>query len=147
MLFSHDRAQIREVFFQAWRHYRDQRPLDGVEKRIVTIALRHPEYHTILESPDIYHDSDYLPETGKTNPFLHMGMHITIEEQLALDQPKGIQHYYQQLLIHTPDDHAVQHKIMECLSEILWQAQRNHTLPNDVAYLACLDGITTGKGV
>lgn len=137
-LYGHDRGEIREVFFRAWRHYRTQHPLEGIERLIVDIALRHPEFHKILDLPDGYHDSDYLPQTGQTNPFLHMGMHITIEEQLALNQPKGILELYRQLLQQTPDEHAAQHQMMDCLGEMLWQAQHRQITPSDSVYLDCL---------
>ena len=124
MFFGQDRRQLREVFFRAWQRHRENLPLEGVEPLIVTVALRHPEYHPLLDDPARAEDRDYLPEAGQTNPFLHLGMHIAIEEQLALDQPHGIRAQYQRLLARLADEHAVQHHIMECLGEWLWRAGR-----------------------
>lgn len=137
-MYGQDRAQLREIFFRAWRHYRAQLPLEGIEKIIVEVALRHPEYHGALDNPDRYQDRDYLPESGITNPFLHLGMHIAIEEQLATDRPIGVRAHYQQLVQKTGDVHAAQHAMLECLGEMMWQAQRSGTTPNDADYLACL---------
>lgn len=155
MLFSQDRRQLREVFFRAWQRHREHQSLEGVESLIVAVALRHPEYHALLEHPEQAEDRDYPPDAGQTavqgrtnaarggtlaaaNPFLHMGMHIAIEEQLALDQPRGIRDRYQQLRIQVGDEHTAQHHIMECLGEWLWRAGREDTAPAESEYLDCL---------
>ncbi len=142
MFVSQDRTQTREVFFRAWRAHRAGQPLAGVEQLIVQVALRHPEYHALLDRPEHARDRDYALESGQTNPFLHLGLHIAIEEQLSLDQPRGIRGYYQKLLQQLPDEHAVQHRMMECLGEMLWRAQRDATAPEESDYLACLRRLT-----
>ncbi|MDH5513112.1 MAG: DUF1841 family protein, partial [Gammaproteobacteria bacterium] len=119
MFVGQDREQTREVFFRAWRAHHEGRPLEGVEKLIVQVLLRHPEYHPVLENSEMARGRDFFPESGETNPFLHLGMHIAIEEQLSLDQPRGVRACYQALLEKMPDDHAVQHRFMECLGEML----------------------------
>lgn len=145
MLLGQDRRQTREVFFRAWQRHRENLPLEGVEPLIVAIALRHPEYHALLESPAQAEDRDYLPEGGQTNPFLHMGMHIAIEEQLTLDQPRGIRAQYQRLCARLADEHTVQHHIMECLGEWLWHAGRGSAAPPpETDYLDCLARLAGG---
>ncbi len=138
MFFGQDRRQLREVFFRAWARHCQNLPLDGIETLIVSVAQRHPEYHALLEDPARYDDRDYPPEAGQTNPFLHMAMHIAIEEQLALDQPRGVRDRYRQLLARFPDEHAAQHPMMECLGEWLWRASRDGAPPPESAYLDCL---------
>ena len=138
MFAGQDRGKTREVFFRAWSAWRQGRPLEGVEKLIVQVALRHPEYHALLEQPDVLRERDFSPASGETNPFLHLGMHIAIEEQLALGQPAGIRDYYRIMLKRLPDDHAVQHRIMECLEEMLWQADRRTAAQQEATYLECL---------
>ena len=138
MLTGQDRGQTREVFFRAWRAHREGQPLEGVEKLIVQVVLRHPEYHSLLEHPEPARERDYFPESGETNPFLHLGMHIAIEEQLSIDQPRGIRGYYQKILMRLPDEHVAQHHMMECLGEMLWQASRQATAPLETVYLDCL---------
>lgn len=138
MFAGQDRGQTRAVFFRAWRAHREGRPLAGVEKLIVQIALQHPEYHALLNQPETARDRDYFPDSGAANPFLHLGMHIAIEEQLSVDQPPGIRGYYQTMLKRLPDDHAVQHRMMDCLGEMLWQANRQAVTPSEAVYLECL---------
>ena len=138
MFAGQDRGQTREVFFRAWRAHREGHPLEGVEKLIVQVVLRHPEYHALLEHPEPARERDYFPESGETNPFLHLGMHIAIEEQLSIDQPRGIRGYYRKILMRLPDEHAAQHHMMECLGEMLWQANRQATAPQETVYLDCL---------
>ena len=142
MLIGQDRAQTREVFFRAWRAHREGRPLEGVEKLIVQVVLRHPEYHSILEESDSVRERDYFPETGDSNPFLHLGLHIAIEEQLSIDQPTGIRGHYRNLLSRHPDEHAVQHRMMECLADMLWQSRQQAAAPSESAYLDCLRRLT-----
>jgi hypothetical protein len=138
MFAGSDRTQTRAVFFRAWRAHREGRALQGLESLIVQVILRHPEYHALLDRPEDARERDYPPQTGQTNPFLHLGLHIAIEEQLALDQPRGIRARYQQLLQQLPDEHAVQHRMMECLEEMLWRAQRDARAPEESVYLSCL---------
>jgi len=102
------------------------------------VLLRHPEYHSTLEQSEATRERDYFPETGDTNPFLHLGMHIAIEEQLSIDQPSGIRGLYQKLLSQHPDEHALQHYMMDCLGEMLWQANRQASAPQETVYLDCL---------
>lgn len=145
MLLGQGRRQTREVFFRAWAKHREHQPLEGVESLIVAVALRHPEYHALLEHPVHVEDRDYLPEGGQMNPFLHMGMHIAIEEQLALDQPRGIRAQYQRLRARLADEHAAQHHIMECLGEWLWRAGRDGAAPPpETDYLDCLARLAGG---
>lgn len=136
-----DRAQMREVFFRAWKKYRDKLPLEGIEKIIVDVAVRHPEYHDVLAQPERYSDADYSPDTGATNPFLHLTMHVAIQEQLAIDQPPGIRARYQQLLQRERDEHAALHILLECLGEMMWQAQRQRQTPDPEIYFACIDRV------
>ncbi len=138
-MFTQDRKQIRGLFFRAWHNYRNGLPLEGIEKIIIDVALRHPEYRIHLENAERYEDRDYSPEMGMTNPFLHMGMHIAIEEQLSIDRPAGIRSRYQNILKRAGNTHAAQHQMIECLGEMLWQAQRNRTPPDEAVYFACLE--------
>jgi hypothetical protein len=141
MLYGQDRRELRAVFFRAWRKHLDAQALEGAERTIVAVALRHPEYHKLLENTETGPERDWLPEQGE-NPFLHLGLHIAIEEQLALDQPHGIRAHYAELCRQAPDEHSAQHRIMECLGETLWQAQRAGMPPDAQSYLDCLTRLT-----
>lgn len=145
-MYGTDRARLRDVFFQAWRRHRAGQPVGGIERMVVDVALRHPEYQRLLEDPAAHVDRDFDPAFGQTNPFLHLGMHIAIEEQLSIDQPRGVRAHYDRLRLRLADEHAAQHVMMECLGEMLWQAQSTGADPSEAVYLECLgkaDGSTT----
>lgn len=137
-MFTHDRKNLREVFFHAWQRYRNGLPLEGVEQLIVAVAQRHPEYQPILDDSERFADRDYSPELGETNPFLHMSMHIAIAEQLSIDQPRGVRAHFRTILAQTGDEHETEHRMMECMGEMLWQAGRAGTAPDEKVYLDCL---------
>ncbi len=137
MLFSNDRRQLRLTFQTAWRKRREGLPLEPLEAIIADVVALHPEYHRFIESEAAL-DRDWLPEQGESNPFLHMGMHIAIHEQLTTDRPPGIAAAYRAAVARSGEPHAVEHRFMECLGEALWQAQRNGTAPDEAAYLRCL---------
>ena len=142
-MYGQDRARLREVFFQAWERHCQGQALEGVERLIVAVAWRHPEYRAILEQPARYRDSDYQPGEEE-NPFLHMAMHIALEEQLGLDRPAGLRDSYRRLVIRAGDEHRAQHLAIDCLREVLWQAQQTHSAPDEQALLACLQRMGEG---
>lgn len=137
-MFNPSREQVRQFFFDAWRQYRHGTPLTGMDAHAVNIALMHPEYHGILDAPERYLNREWTPEDGQTNPFLHMSMHLAIEEQLSIDQPPGVVAAMQKLVAQNADRHAAQHVAMECLGEMVWRAQRDGTAPDALQYLDCL---------
>lgn len=137
-MFSQDRKQLRRMFFTAWQKHLKQQAMDPLEELIAAIVRQHPEYHAMLNDPAIHLDKDFTPEMGQTNPFLHMAMHIAIQEQLATRRPAGILELYQTLLTDRGDPHEAEHQMMECLGQMIWQAQRSNTPPNEETYLACL---------
>ncbi|MFA7558131.1 MAG: DUF1841 family protein [Hydrogenophaga sp.] len=140
MIFSNDRTALRRTFQTAWQKRVEGKPLEPLEAIIADVIALHPEYQRIVQQPDAL-DRDWSPELGETNPFLHMGMHIALHEQLAARRPAGINEAYSAALMKLGDPHAVEHRFMECLGETLWQAQRNGTPPDDVSYLRCLQAI------
>lgn len=137
-MFSPTRDQARQFFFDAWRKYRDGAALEGLETVAVEMMLLHPEYHGVLDDPTRFLARDYTPEEGATNPFLHLSMHMAIGEQLSIDQPAGLRAEYQRLLAGRGDRHHALHAVLECLGEVVWQAQRNGTGPDGEAYLECV---------
>lgn len=137
-MFNPSREQVRQFFFDAWRKYRQGAPLEGLESMVVEIALMHPEYHAVLDDPAQFLERDYTPEEGQANPFLHLSMHLAIAEQLSVDQPPGIRAEYERLAAARGDNHEALHLILDCLGEVVWQAQRNQTMPDAEAYLECL---------
>ena len=138
MLFSQDRNQLRQYYCDVWRKHRAGEVLEPLEAQIRDVILLHPEYHALLEDVDRALDRDYLPESGETNPFLHMALHLAIYEQLATDRPAGIRALVLQARGRWPDMHALEHRMLECLAETLWQSQRDGKPPDEAAYLRCL---------
>jgi Domain of unknown function (DUF1841) len=138
-VYGNDRSSMRKVFFNAWDKYRQSLPLEGIEQRLIEIILQHPEYHTVLENRERYLDHDWSPEQGETNPFMHMSMHVSIEEQLATNSPRGIGEHYQRVLNSEGDRHAAMHSMMDCLAEAIWKAQRYETTNLEETYLECLE--------
>jgi hypothetical protein len=133
-MYGNDPVQYRRFFCEAWRKQRAGEVLQPLEDMVARIVAQHPEYHRLLEDPAIL-EQDYTPEAGQTNPFLHMGLHIAIQEQLAADRPPGIREIYQALTRRLVDSHEVEHRMTECLAEGIWEAQRNGTQPDEAAYL------------
>lgn len=138
MLFGNDRTALRRFYVEAWRKLCADEPLEPLERQVAEVVRQHPEYHALLEDGDALLDRDFTPEQGQTNPFLHMGMHIAIHEQLATGRPAGVIECYHTLVQKYGDTHAAEHRMMECLGEQLWQAQRDGTAPQEQSYLACL---------
>lgn len=134
MIYGNDPAQYRRFFHETWRKHRERLALEPLEDLVAQIIAAHPEYHALLENPDKI-DQDYAPETGRSNPFLHMGLHIAIQEQLAADRPVGIRGIYQGLMQRHADPHAVEHRMAECLAEGIWEAQRKGAAPDENIYL------------
>jgi len=138
MLYSQDRNQLRQVFFQVWEKQQSGQILDAMETILANIIKMHPEYHSLLSEKEQNLEKDYHPDMGETNPFLHLSMHIAIHEQLSIDQPAGIQAAYQKLQHKLKDAHEVEHIIMECLGEMIWKSQKYQSMPDQVEYINCI---------
>jgi len=137
-MFQPSREQVRRFFFDTWQHYREGAALQPLQQMAVEIILLHPEYHTVLEQPDAHVDRDYTPESGGMNPFLHLSLHLAVDEQLSVDRPPGVQAAFERLVLATGDRHSALHALLDCLGETLWQAQRLNRMPDEQAYLDCL---------
>jgi uncharacterized protein DUF1841 len=134
-MFNPTREDVREMFFGAWRKYRAGQPVAGIEALALEVILLHPEYHEALGQPGRTRDKDYFDES---NPFLHMSLHVALQEQLSIDQPPGIAARFQALLPRFQDRHEALHQALECLAETVWRAQREGAPPDAAAYLDCL---------
>jgi hypothetical protein len=139
MLFNPSRDEARNFLFESWRKRRVGELLTPLEDLAAQLIAKHPEYFVVLENPQQHQERDYLPEQGATNPFLHLMMHLTIEEQISIDQPPGIREHFVRLTQRLESEHDAQHRMMECLSEMIWQAQRGGTQPDAAVYFACLE--------
>lgn len=138
MLFSNDRTELRQVFFNAWQKQQQSITLEPMEQIIVNVLKLHPEYHGFFEKSDTNIDKDFSPEMGQTNPFLHLSMHIAIHEQLSVNQPAGIADAFNRLIDKTKDAHETEHILMDCLGEMIWKAQRDNAAPDEKVYFQCI---------
>lgn len=139
-MFGNNRNEMRQMFYTAWKNFNNKALLQPLEQVIVTVIQQHPEYHALL-ADEASIDKDFTPEMGQTNPFLHMSMHIAIHEQLSTQRPAVIQNVYQSLKEKHNDAHQAEHKIMECLGQMIWQAQRDQAAPNEQHYIDCIQGL------
>jgi hypothetical protein len=142
MLFESNREQIRRYFCDVWRKHQKGQPLEPLERLIADTVAEHPEYQSLLGNPDRALSRDYGVEAGETNPFLHMGMHIALQEQLLSNRPNGILEVYRSLCQRFGSKHEAEHEMMECLGEMLWETQRSGSLPDEALYLQRLRALT-----
>lgn len=129
------RDQLRQMYRDVWRKFQASQPLEPLEKQIAAVISEHPEYIAWLESGDEALQQNFTPEAGRENPFLHMGLHLAIREQVATNRPAGITAIHQKLSQRLGDVHQAEHKMLEALGETLWEAQRNNLPPDEQAYL------------
>lgn len=137
-MFGQDRDTLRQYYHQVWQKWQQQQPLSPLEQQIAVVIQEHPEYHPALANSE-HHQQEYFVENGQSNPYLHMGLHLAIREQVATNRPAGITEIYQQLLQkHNGEQLSAEHQMMECLAESIWQAQRSQQMPDEAAYLNAL---------
>jgi hypothetical protein len=137
-MFNPSRDQARVFLFDLWEKHRAGAPLTALEAMALGIVAEHPEYHPFLQDRERYLDRDWKPEGGETNPFLHLQMHLAIEEQLSIDQPPGIRAAVDALAERRGSRHDALHDVMDCLAEMIWQAQRNGLGFDNTRYLDCV---------
>jgi len=130
-----NRDQLRRMYRDTWKKYTNRQPLEPLEAQVAAVIAEHPEYVPWLESGDDALGAEFTPETGQQNPFLHMGLHLAIREQVATNRPAGITAIHETLSKRMGDAHAAEHAMLEPLAETLWEAQRNGRPPNELAYL------------
>ena len=140
MPFFHDqgRSGLRRHYFEAWRKAREGRPLEPLEHQLASVIEQHAEYHALLEDEAAALWRDYTAESGQSNPFLHLGLHLAIREQVATDRPPGIAAVHRELVRRLGDRHEAEHRMMERLGEALWLSQRTGRPPDESAYLESL---------
>jgi hypothetical protein len=138
MFDDHDRQQLRRFYFSAWDKARRGLPMEPLERQVAELIGEHPEYHAFIEQPQTALEQEFDPATGRGNPFLHMGMHMALREQVGTDRPPGIRAVWQALCLRHGDAHAAEHAMMEALAEALWTAQRDARPPDESAYLQTL---------
>lgn len=133
MIFGQDKNELRQMYFDAWQKSTTGALLSPLEAQIARVIEDHPEYQPMMTGAVL--EASFTPEGGQTNPFLHMGLHLAVREQVATDRPPGIAAIFNALLVRTGDAHEAEHQALECLAETLWEAQGANVLPDESAYL------------
>lgn len=134
-MFGTDRNQLRQMYKTAWDKFQQSQPMTPLETQITEVIKEHPEYHNFITQLE----KDFLPEMGETNPFLHMGLHLGLREQLSTNRPAGITTIYQQLTGLKGNHHDAEHEMINCLAEAMWSSQANNLPPSEEDYLKCLN--------
>jgi len=133
MIYGQDRQALRQMYADAWRKAVEGQVLSALESQIATVIEDHPAYVPVVRGEQL--ETDFSPEDGRTNPFLHMGLHLALRDQLAVDRPHGIRAAFQSVVKRVGDRHTAEHRVIDCLAETLWEAQWEKRLPDEAAYL------------
>lgn len=135
-MFVESRDQSRQFFFVLWEKMSRGEALSPLEALIANVIRAHPEYHAVLKEGERALERDF---GGESNPFLHMGLHVALIEQLQTDRPAGVTALYQRLVAQAGHDvHGLEHRIMEQLGAVLWAASQRGAMPDEQDYLARL---------
>ena len=137
-MITDSRKDTRRYFFEVWGKMKTGDPLDGMALLVREVIVMHPEYHALLDDGPRVIDRDFGGAEPTHNPFLHMGLHIALREQLGANRPFGIVSEHARLQGGAADSHAVEHRMIECLATELWRAQSAGRAPDEQAYLAAL---------
>ncbi len=136
-MFNPSRDQARQFLIDAWTKRRNRLPGTPMDALAADLVDLHPEYHALLEAEDAL-TREWTPEHGETNPFLHLSLHLAIEEQLSIDQPPGIRAAFNTLQSRRGDRHQALHVVLDCLGEMIWRSQNSGLPPDGEAYLECV---------
>ena len=131
---NQSRDELRRVYVEAWRKRRAGLPVEPLEAQVADVIALHPEYQPLLEDAGAV-QQDFSVEQGRTNPFLHMGLHLGLREQIATDRPSGIRQVHERLARRLGSEHEAEHRMIEVLAEALWEAQRAGRAPDEQRYL------------
>jgi len=137
---SHTRAELRRTYSEAWRKHLAQAPLTPLEAMITDVIGVHPEYQALIADTDSAATFEPNVGGGVENPFLHMGLHLAVRDQVSIDRPPGVRELHRLLQARYGDLHRAEHVLMEALGETLWQAQRAGRPPDEAHYLALARG-------
>ena len=139
---NQSRDELRRVYVEAWRKRRASLPVEPLEAQVADVIELHPEYHGALERGGEMLTRDFTPEGGQSNPFLHMGLHLAVRDQVATDRPAGLRQAFASLAQRLGSAHEAEHRIIECLAEAMWEAQRSGRPPDETAYLEAVLRLT-----
>ena len=137
-VFAPSSDDVRGFFVETARKHAARLPLTPLETIVADWIAEHPEYAEDLADAERARAAIYTPERGRENPFLHLSMHLSISEQISIDQPRGIRQACELLATRLGSMHAAQHEAMECLGRMLWEAQQSGRPPDGDGYIDCV---------
>ena len=137
-MFSPSQADVRRFFCSVYAKAQAGQALEAIEIIASQWIDEHPEYHAELADADAAVARVYAENAARTNPFLHLSMHLSVSEQCSIDQPRGIRQAVELLTARLDSLHDAHHAAMECLGEMLWESQRAGRPPDGEAYIACV---------
>ena len=137
-MFTPSQADVRRFFCSIYTKSLTNQPLEAIETIASQWMNEHPEYHTDFKDTDAALEKTYDVEGGKTNPFLHLSMHLSISEQCSIDQPRGIRQAVELLTARRNSLHEAHHDTMECLGKMVWESQRSGLAPDGAGYIECV---------
>ena len=133
---NYTREQLRRTYAETWAKHLARSPLTPLEALIADVIGAHSEYQSIVADADAALAFEADAAGAADNPFLHMGLHLAVREQLSIDRPPGIRDLHRQLQAQYGESHLAEHALMEALGEELYLAQRNGSAPDEKQYLA-----------
>lgn len=137
-MFNPTQADVRRFFCAAHAKQQAGQPMEPIETLAGLWIAEHPQYHADLADAEAAVSRNYDETPARTNPFLHLSMHLSISEQCSIDQPRGIRQAVELLARRLDSLHDAHHVAMECLGQMLWEAQRSGRPPDGDAYVAAV---------
>ena len=137
-MFTPSQADVRRFFCSVYAKTKANQPLEAIETIASQWLEEHPEYHPDFADSALALEKMYDVEDGKTNPFLHLSMHLSISEQCSIDQPRGIRQALELLTAKRNSLHDAHHEAMDCLGQMVWESQRAGRPPDGAAYIDCV---------
>ena len=137
-MFNPSQADVRRFFCSVYAKTQSGQPLEAIEIIASQWMAEHPEYHADFSDAEAALEKMYDVQTGATNPFLHLSMHLSISEQCSIDQPQGIRQAVELLTERRNSLHHAHHEAMDCLGQMVWESQRAGQPPDGDAYIACV---------
>ena len=142
-MFEPSQADVRRFFCSVYSKWKNAQPLDALETLASQWITEHPEYHGDFSDVDEALHRMYDVQDGKTNPFLHLSMHLSISEQCSIDQPRGIRQAVELLTARRDSLHQAHHETMEALGRMVWESQRSGRPPDGQAYIDAIQRLAT----
>jgi hypothetical protein len=137
-MFNPSQADVRQFFCSVYAKANAKQSMEAIETIASLWIDEHPEYQSDLSDVDAALADMGKAEGDRTNPFLHLSMHLSITEQCSIDQPRGIRQAVELLAHRHGSLHDAHHAAMDCLGKMLWESQRAGRPPDGQSYVSCV---------